>query len=465
MKKVFLLILFSFIFFTSCERVWYEDLVPSESEYASWDGNYFYYGNYRSKSTGMDEEQLVSEVVIDEKKYKVEECIDYRIYSDDVYMLLELKDDSGYRYSFVIYNIKIKEVMSKIVLDYIFDEEEIFRTIDFNQEKAILEAKIFGLTTIFDIDFNNFEYKEVFKGVVKEIYVFSDYIVFVDWHVITYCKFYEYDFKTIYNYPYGSDIVEGEYYSLSVSVGYTENENGDYLRILVVEKVQKQEEIKYSDGIYYYDLTKDTLHKLLDYKDGKDVVDYFGDYIIIGDEYNSPERENTSITVNNILYKLDFDSNVTLEEVYNFNDSKKEYHITEIKEEIIEFNIIKFDYKYRVKYETKYFDLNKHKFLYIVPEVFEESSEYQLWTVIYFDDGVKASYVLEYRGFREYLMEREYNLYYLYRIDDSTNEKKLIQFYSERTLDKGSVMLYEMFFENYPYCFEFGEEYFRIRNY
>ena len=71
MKKVFLLILFSFIFFTSCERVWYEDLVPSESEYASWDGNYFYYGNYRSKSTGMDEEQLVSEVVIDEKKYKV----------------------------------------------------------------------------------------------------------------------------------------------------------------------------------------------------------------------------------------------------------------------------------------------------------------------------------------------------------------------------------------------------------
>ena len=42
---------------------------------------------------------------IDEKKYKVEECIDYRIYSDDVYMLLELKDDSGYRYSFVIYNI------------------------------------------------------------------------------------------------------------------------------------------------------------------------------------------------------------------------------------------------------------------------------------------------------------------------------------------------------------------------
>ena len=52
-----------------------------------------------------------------------------------------------------------------------------------------------------------------------------------------------------------------------------------------------------------------------------------------------------------------------------------------------------------------------------------------------------------------------------FKIDDSTNEKKLIQFYSERTLDKGSVMLYEMFFENYPYCFEFGEEYFRIRNY
>ena len=464
MKKVILLILFSFIFFTSCERVWYEDLVPSESEYASWDGNYFYYGNYKSKSTGMDEEQLVSELVIDEKKYIVEECIDYRIYSDDVYMLLELKLDSEYRYSFVIYNIKIKEVMSKIVLDYIFDEEEIFRTIDFNPEKAILQSKIFGQTIIFDIDFNNSEYKEVFKDVVKDIYVFSDYIVLVYWHEITYCKFYEYDFKTIYNYAYGSDIVEGEYYSLSVSVSYTEKENGDYLRILVVEKNQKQDKIKYSDGIYYYNLTKDTIYELLDYKDGKDVVDYYDDYVVIGDKYSIPEKENTSIIVNNILYKVDFDGNVTLEEVYNFNDSKKEYHITEIKEEIIEFNIIKYDYKYRVKNETKYFDLNKLKFLYREPEVFEEFSENQLWNVVYFDDG-KTSYVLEYRGFREYLMEREHNLYYLYRLDDSTNEKELIQFYSKRTIDKGSVMLYEMFFENYPHCYEFGEEYFQIRNY
>ena len=75
MKKVIYTIVFLLLFLTSCkiERPQYEDFIPDESEYSSWDGNYFYYANYRCKSDGKDEEQLVKEIVIEKKKWLTEE--------------------------------------------------------------------------------------------------------------------------------------------------------------------------------------------------------------------------------------------------------------------------------------------------------------------------------------------------------------------------------------------------------
>ena len=43
------------LIFTLSSCVSYDEIKPSESDYATWDGNYIYYGNKRCKTTGENE--------------------------------------------------------------------------------------------------------------------------------------------------------------------------------------------------------------------------------------------------------------------------------------------------------------------------------------------------------------------------------------------------------------------------
>ena len=56
-KSIFLLGVILLLALTSCIRS-LEELVPKDG-YQEWDGKYFYYGNYKSKSTGEDEENII----------------------------------------------------------------------------------------------------------------------------------------------------------------------------------------------------------------------------------------------------------------------------------------------------------------------------------------------------------------------------------------------------------------------
>ena len=62
MKKILSFISIFLILFVLCSCTKYEDLVPNSDDYASWDGLYIYKGNYRSKTTGEDEERLIKNI-------------------------------------------------------------------------------------------------------------------------------------------------------------------------------------------------------------------------------------------------------------------------------------------------------------------------------------------------------------------------------------------------------------------
>lgn len=70
----------------------FEDVTPPS--YGSWENNYVYRGNIRSRTTGDDWSYLVTKVEIGEKDYEVVGCSDYEIVDDDLYMCLGVASSS-----------------------------------------------------------------------------------------------------------------------------------------------------------------------------------------------------------------------------------------------------------------------------------------------------------------------------------------------------------------------------------
>ena len=88
----------------------FSSLIPEE--YGAWENYYIYRGNVRSKTTGEGGEWLVTSLEYDGKLYDVNDCVDYEIFGDDIYMCLSLSLahslDSAWEKSIVRYNIEEK---------------------------------------------------------------------------------------------------------------------------------------------------------------------------------------------------------------------------------------------------------------------------------------------------------------------------------------------------------------------
>ena len=84
MKKILTIFCFLIVIIclTSCNK--YEDLVPNSGDYANWDGNYIYKGNYRCKTTGEDEERLIKNIEYNGSAYYINEY-NYSIYNNNLY--------------------------------------------------------------------------------------------------------------------------------------------------------------------------------------------------------------------------------------------------------------------------------------------------------------------------------------------------------------------------------------------
>ena len=86
MKKIIFLCLTIFICLGIASCTKYEDILPNESDYASWDGNFIYKGNYKSRTNGENEKVLIEYVEYDGHKYYVDLAnYGYLNYNNEIY--------------------------------------------------------------------------------------------------------------------------------------------------------------------------------------------------------------------------------------------------------------------------------------------------------------------------------------------------------------------------------------------
>ena len=110
MKKslIFLLLILSL---SGCLKT--EDIIPSE-DYGTWDGNYIYYDNYRSKTTGEDEELLFETIQYDDLKYQIESFCDIKFHNNHIYYLANgfNPENNELTYFIIIYSFDELSVFS-----------------------------------------------------------------------------------------------------------------------------------------------------------------------------------------------------------------------------------------------------------------------------------------------------------------------------------------------------------------
>lgn len=119
MKKT-ILIFMSLIFvslISACGGNMAKNYTPDKSEYIEWDGNYFYFKNYRCTSDLKVEEPYITEITYNEKTYAIDEVNHCKFVDDKLHITFYLdvgSDNLTYtpeRWSFyAIYSLKNKEV-------------------------------------------------------------------------------------------------------------------------------------------------------------------------------------------------------------------------------------------------------------------------------------------------------------------------------------------------------------------
>ena len=108
MKKIINVIIVVFIslsFLTGCKIQ--DNITPKPEDYIEWDGNYFYYANYRCKTDMTEEEEYLSSVIVDDIEYEISGIKHYKFYENKVHMIAYIFDDS-------ISNENLKYILKEI---------------------------------------------------------------------------------------------------------------------------------------------------------------------------------------------------------------------------------------------------------------------------------------------------------------------------------------------------------------
>ncbi len=273
-------------FMTSCTSLY--ELAPDS--YADWDGNYIYYANSRSKTTGQESEYLIESLQKDGKEYTVEYVQDFAYKGDDVYLCLQMSfsipEQAWYEYITCFAAYDIKEQTSKVLfwgtedckVDSIYkmtDDYVILTTFN-NYQRNLIRLSYDGEVLSEDDNWVD-DYKDVGKYLV-------------DWRdgAFVYRTADNEEVTTMFEFDGSFRDYEVEYYK-------DINNEGFWFAII-------NQSNEYS-GLYFYDIVDKQLFELVAYDSGVEYVRN-ENYLLVGTPKNV-SYQNTYIITENFFPKAE----------------------------------------------------------------------------------------------------------------------------------------------------------------
>lgn len=430
MKKAMLifisLILVTFI--SACDGNMGKNYAPDPSEYVEWDGNYFYYKNYRCSTDLKVEEPHITEITYNDKTYAIDEVNDCTFKDDKLHMTFCFEVGEFEKWTaYTIYSLENKEVEYL----YIYEHTGYDYEIDLNKILDISDnyAVISGTGKISKIDITSNEIETIYCDSYE---VKNGYAVIKDENELLASTIEDFEFEKIMDlsnvssrFDYYIHNVDDKPY-LQIIDQTSSNINGQYLN---------------TNSMTYYDFESKNFYELVKFEDNKTLsIDsnntsmfMLGEPKIVG--YNGYTTDDKHLEYklfidNSILYTVEFseDDGLELKELYRFESTKhnEEYTINKIENNIIYLNKRYFNkpqnhmYYNRIDNSVVYFDIAKNSF------IDEEEHDYDS-KIILAEYGNIVYYVKTKR--QGVYMAQDNIHYYLYRFDKTAQEEGLLRYF------------------------------------
>ena len=337
MKKIMFifisLILVSFI--SACDGNMAKNYEPDPSEYIEWDGNYFYFKNFRCTTDLTVEEPYITEITYNDKTYAIDEVNHCTFKDDKVHMTfyIEVGIDSlvseTERWSaYTIYSLENKKVEYLYIYEHTgFDYEiDLNKILDIGENYVVISGT--GKITKIDITSNEIETMYCDSYEVK-----NGYAVIKDGNELLSSTIEDFKFEKIMDLLNVSS--RFHYYIHNVN-------DKPYLQIIDQTSSNAIGEYININSLTYYDFESKTFYELVKFEDNKSLsIDSNNtSMFILGEpklkEYNpyTPDDKHLEYKLfidNNILYTVEFNENdcIKLKELHHFESTKhnEEYTI------------------------------------------------------------------------------------------------------------------------------------------
>ena len=270
-------------FMTSCTSLY--DLAPAS--YAEWDGNYIYYANSRSKTTGQDDEYLIETLQYEDAEYSVYDVLDFAYKGDEVYLCLRMyiTTQQAYQYDYktCLAKYDIKDRTSQ-VLYWETDRMSVEGIYKMTDDYLILST------------YSDYERQLIRLSYDGEILSEDDNWVAYYKEAGNYLVDYrqgKFIYTTLENEA-PIEMFEFDYTFNDYQVEYYKDANNEGFCFSIISKAEES-------GLYFYDIVEKELHELIRYDSGVEFI-RDGNYILVGKPKNVT-YQNTHVTMGVLIPK------------------------------------------------------------------------------------------------------------------------------------------------------------------
>lgn len=436
MKKksiiLLLVVLINLPFLYGCKVI--DNITPKPEDYIQWDGNYFYYANYRCKTDMTKEEEYLSSISIEGIEYKIKYVEHYKFDGNKIHMISSVIDES-------VEDEKIKYVEHIVYIIYSFEKEQV----EYVYKPEVIDNDKITLCKILSIN-NEYTILQYYGGIVKldhntneikkvecESYeVNFGYIVIEKDNMLftTICD--DFEFKQVECYNVKQDV----YFKY-----YIQNIEGHVLLQIIESSIETINNISVAiNSLSYYDFESNKYFELLKLSDKKKVsmdINYNKtELFIIGEgkwvNYSTngtlnPNIVRTHYIDNNVLYTVTVKEDVVeLKPLYTFPVGEG-YSIYKFEDNVIHLNkttlskIKDYDYYLNITTSITYFRLDDFTFLD------NETHPYDNKIIV----GQSGDYLYYLKVRKVFSLYMSTYAYYLYQYDMINNEENLLAFYKD----------------------------------